>query len=446
MASNFFFIVVKSKMIMKDAKSGVVTEEIKSLSKIERISPRKILRRVASGRIVIARNLSRKNLDPANIVGIGYGLRTKVNANIGTSMFVNNLEMEKRKLEVAIKYGTDTVMDLSTGGDIDSIRRELLSLCSVPFGTVPIYQAYIEAVRKEGAPVYMSEDKFLSSIEKHLKDGVDFMTIHAGIRLEHVMKMRKIKRVAGIVSRGGAILAAWMYYHKKENPLYKNFDYILEMFQEFDAVISLGDALRPGAIVDAHDYFQFAEMVTLGELVHRAREANVQTMVEGPGHVPLDRVVADIKLEKGVTRGAPYYVLGPIVTDISTPYDHISAAIGAAIAAAAGADFICYLTPSEHLSLPNEEQVKLGVISARIAAHAGDLVKYGRKYMKKDLKIARARAKLDWKGVIKLSIEPELSKKIHVQFGDFGDKGCTMCGPLCVYVILEKIIRGEEIE
>ena len=431
-------------MIMKEAKDGIIGDEVRALAKIEGVSPKKILRRIAEGRIVIAHNLARKNRDNVRIVGIGYGLRTKVNANIGTSMFVTDLDMEKRKLKVAIEHGTDTIMDLSTGGDLDHIRRELISLSDVPFGTVPIYQAYIEAVRKKKSPVYMSEDDMLNVIEKHLKDGVDFMTIHAGIRMEHVMKLRKIKRIAGIVSRGGAILAAWMYYNKSENPLYKNFDYILEMFQEYDAVISLGDALRPGAIVDAHDYFQIAEMVTLAELVHRAREANIQTMVEGPGHVPLNEVVMDIKLEKRITRGAPYYVLGPIVTDISTPYDHISAAIGAAIAAASGADFICYLTPSEHLSLPNEEQVKLGVIGARIAAHAGDIVKYGRRAMKKDLDVAKARASLDWEKIISLSIEPPLARRIHQQFGSFGDRGCTMCGPLCVYVILEKIIRGEE--
>jgi len=432
-------------MIMKDAKNGIATEEMKKLSKDEGVSLSKIIRRIASGRIILARNINRKNLDSIKLIGIGYGLRTKVNANVGTSMFVNDLEMEKRKLKVAIRYGSDTVMDLSTGGDLDYIRRELISISSVPFGTVPIYQAYIEAVKKYRSPVHMSEDDILSAIERHLRDGVDFMTIHAGIRMEHVMNFRKIKRVAGIVSRGGAILAAWMYYHKKENPLYKNFDYILEMFQEYDAVISLGDALRPGAVVDAHDYFQFAEMVTLSELVHRAREANVQTMVEGPGHVPLDKVITDIKFQKSITRGAPYYVLGPIVTDISTPYDHISAAIGAALAAAAGADFLCYLTPSEHLSLPNEEQVKLGVISARIAAHAGDIVKYGNRFIGRDLEMAKARARLDWNKIIELSIEPELSRKVHLQFGDFGEKGCTMCGPLCVYVILEKIIKGEEV-
>ena len=428
-------------MIMKYAKDGVVTDEIKELAKIEGISPRKILRRVAEGRIVIARNTARDDLSKIKLIGIGYGLSTKINANIGTSMFVNDLEMEKKKLRVAIEYGADTVMDLSTGGDLDAIRRELLRLSTVPFGTVPIYQAYIEAVQKKKSPVFMTEDDILNVIEKHLKDGVDFMTIHAGIRYEHVMKLKKIGRVAGIVSRGGAILAAWMYYNKAENPLYKNYDYILEMFQEYDAVISLGDALRPGAIVDAHDYFQIAELVTIAELVHRSRRANVQVMVEGPGHVPINEVIMDIKLQKRITRGAPYYVLGPIVTDISTPYDHISAAIGAALAAAAGADFLCYLTPSEHLSLPNEEQVKLGVIAAKIAAHSGDIAKYGWRAKKKDLEVAIARAKQDWEKIINLSIEPKLAKRIHEQFGPQPEKGCTMCGSLCVYIILEDLLK-----
>ncbi len=428
-------------MIIKYAKDGVLAEEIMKLAKIEGLSPRKLLRRVAEGRIVIARNVTRKDLSAIKLIGIGSGLRTKINANIGTSMFVNDLEMEKRKLQIAIKYGTDTVMDLSTGGDLDAIRRELIRISTVPFGTVPIYQAYIEAVKKKKSPVFMTEDDMLNVIERHLKDGVDFMTIHAGIRYEHVMKLKNIGRIAGIVSRGGAILAAWMYYNKAENPLYKNYDYILEMFQDYDAVISLGDALRPGAIVDAHDYFQIAELVTIAELVHRSRKANVQVMVEGPGHVPINEVIMDIKLQKRITRGAPYYVLGPIVTDISTPYDHISAAIGAALAAAAGADFLCYLTPSEHLSLPNEEQVKLGVIAARIAAHAGDIAKYGQRARKKDLEVAVARAKQDWKRIVELAIEPELAKKIHEQFGLQPEKGCTMCGSLCVYIILEDLLR-----
>ncbi|MCR8433692.1 MAG: phosphomethylpyrimidine synthase ThiC [Crenarchaeota archaeon] len=428
-------------MIMKYAKDGLVVDEVKELAKIEETSYKKILRRIADGRIVVARNVARKDLSKIKLVGIGYGLRTKVNANIGTSMLVNDLDMEKRKLEVAIQNETDTVMDLSTGGDIDAIRRELISLSTVPFGTVPIYQAYIEAAEKKKSPIFMTEDDILSVIEKHLKDGVDFMTIHAGIRYEHIMKLKYIQRIAGIVSRGGAILAAWMYYNKAENPLYKNYDYILEMFQEYDAVISLGDALRPGAIVDAHDYFQVAELVTIAELVHRSRKANVQTMVEGPGHVPLNEVIMDIKLQKRITKGAPYYVLGPIVTDISTPYDHISAAIGAALAAAAGADFLCYLTPSEHLSLPNEEQVKLGVIATRIAAHAGDIVKYGWKAKKNDLEVAIARARQDWNKIIELAIEPKLAKAIHEQFGPQPDKGCTMCGPLCVYILLEELLK-----
>lgn len=429
---------------MKYAKDGVVVDEVKELARIEGIPQEKILRRIAEGRIVIARNVARKDLSKIKPVGIGYGLRTKVNANIGTSMFVNDLEMEKRKLKIAIQYEADTVMDLSTGGDLDAIRRELISLSSVPFGTVPMYQAYIDAVRRKKSPLFMTEDDMLGVIEKHLKDGVDFMTIHAGIRYEHIMKLREIRRIAGIVSRGGAILAAWMYYNKAENPLYKNYDYILEMFQEYDAVISLGDALRPGAIVDAHDYFQVAELVTIAELVHRSRKANVQVMVEGPGHVPLNEVVMDIKLQKRITRGAPYYVLGPIVTDTSTPYDHISAAIGAALAAAAGADFLCYLTPSEHLSLPNEEQVKLGVVATRIAAHAGDIVKYGWRAKKKDFEVAVARAKQDWSEIIRLAIEPELAKMIHEQFGPQPEKGCTMCGPLCVYILLEDLLRGSK--
>ncbi len=429
--------------VMEEARAGRVTEEMEFIAKLEDIPVNIIRRRVAEGKIIIPRNLRRRDHQDVKIVGVGYGLSTKVNVNIGTSTLVVDLDMEIRKARVAIKYGTDTIMDLSTGGDLDLIRRKLMEVSPVPFGTVPIYQAFIDTAKKRKAGIHMTEDDIFRTIEKHLKDGVDFMTIHAGILREHAEKLKKIPRVAGIVSRGGTILAAWMIYNQQENPLYKNYDYLLEMFKEYDAVISLGDALRPGAIADSHDYFQLAEMLVVSRLVKRAWQYGVQVMVEGPGHVPLNEIAANIRLEKSLCYGAPYYVLGPLVTDIAAGYDHISSAIGAAIAAAEGADLICYLTPAEHLSLPNEEQVKDGLIAAKIAAHAGDIVKLGERAKKKDLEMSIARAKLDWETMLRLVPDKERARRIRDQFG-VRTSACTMCGDLCVYLLLERYVKGKD--
>jgi len=429
---------------MRNAKSGIVTEDMRIIAKREEISIDILMRRIAEGRVIIPDNVRRRDKQDVKIVGIGEGLSTKVNVNIGTSTLVTNIEMEIEKAKIAVKYGTDTIMDLSTGGDLDRIRRKLMEVAPVPFGTVPIYQTYIEVAKKRGSPVYMTEDDILGTIEKHLKDGVDFMTIHAGIRLEHVMKLKTINRVAGIVSRGGAILAAWMLYNNKENPLYENWDYILELFREYDGIISIGDALRPGAIHDAHDYFQMAEMVTVAELVKRAWKQDVQVMVEGPGHVPLNEIAENVRIQKAICNGAPYYVLGPLPTDIAAGYDHIASAIGAAIASAAGADLICYLTPAEHLGLPNPEQVKEGLIASKIAAHAGDIIKLGDRAKKIDLEMSKARKDLNWEKMYSMMYDPERAKAIREQFGSVGLSSCTMCGALCVYIILDKFIKGED--
>ncbi len=429
---------------MLEAKNGRITKEMEIISKMEEVPITLIKRRVAEGRIIIPGNLRRLDKQEVKIIGIGEGLSTKVNVNIGTSTLINNLEMEIEKAKIAVKYGTDTIMDLSTGGDLDLIRRKLMEVAPVPFGTVPIYQTYIEVAKKKGSPVYMTEDDVLDTIEKHLRDGVDFMTIHAGIRLEHVKKLRDIKRVAGIVSRGGAILAAWMLYNNKENPLYENWDYILELFAEYDGIISIGDALRPGAIHDAHDYFQMAEMVTVAELVKRSWSKNVQVMVEGPGHVPLNEIAENVRIQKALCNGAPYYVLGPLPTDIAAGYDHIASAIGAAIASAAGADLICYLTPAEHLSLPNPQQVKEGLIAAKIAAHAGDIIKLGDRAKRIDLEMSQARKNLDWEKMYSLMFDPDHAKSIREQFGRVDLSSCTMCGSLCVYIILDKFIKNEK--
>ncbi len=423
---------------MKAAKAGRVTEEMKLVAEIENVPVEWLRQKVAKGTVIIPRNTVRENV---KIVGIGEGLTTKVNVNIGTSTLHVNLDMEIEKAKIAIKYGTDTIMDLSTGGDLDYIRRELMKVAPVPFGTVPIYQAFIEVAKKKGAGIYMTEDDVFRVIEKHLKDGVDFMTVHVGITKDIVEKVVNGGRVAGIVSRGGAILAAWMLHNNEENPLYKNYDYLLELAAEYDAVLSLGDALRPGSVLDAHDYAQMAEMLNIARLVERAWEKNVQVMVEGPGHVPLHQVAANVRLEKALCKGAPYYVLGPLVTDIAAGYDHIAAAIGAAIAAAEGVDLICYLTPAEHLSLPDPEDVKLGLIAAKIAGHAGDIVKLGEKALKHDLEMSIAREKLDWKKMYKLSLDPEKAKTMHERYGRVTEGPCTMCGDLCVYLLLKKFQR-----
>jgi phosphomethylpyrimidine synthase len=420
---------------MEDARNRKITEEISQVAKAEEMNVEKILAGIASGRIIIVRNVVRAGkIEP---LGIGEGLRVKINANIGTSPEFNDPEYEVEKAKVAVKYGADTVMDLSTGGNLDEVRRRILNEVEAPIGTVPIYQAGIEATRKGELLVDMTEDDMLRVIERHAKDGVDFMTIHAGITRETVQKLRRGGRIAGIVSRGGAFLASWMLRHEKENPLYTNFNQILEIAREYDFCISLGDALRPGSIVDASDWFQIRELLTVKELVNRCWKVGVQVMVEGPGHVPLDQVEANVRIQKALCQGAPFYVLGPLVTDFAAGYDHIAGAIGGALAAMAGADFLCYVTPSEHLALPTVEDVKEGVIAAKIAAHAADIVRLGEKAKKIDLEISRARVKLDWETQHKLSVNPEKARQVRLRVKPRSG-ACTMCGEYCVYKVLRE--------
>ncbi|NOZ59683.1 MAG: phosphomethylpyrimidine synthase ThiC, partial [Euryarchaeota archaeon] len=375
--------------LMLEAQRGIVSDELREVSRAEGIEEKVLLRRVAKGRVVIPRNSAGRELKP---VGIGEGLRVKVNANIGTSPEHVSIEEELEKARVAVRYGADTLMDLSTGGDLRRIRREILKI-PVPLGTVPIYEAGVLAA-KRGSIVDMSEDELFSVIEAQAREGVDFMTVHAGITLEALEALEKSPRVTGIVSRGGSFLAAWMRHNERENPLYENFDYLLEIAREHDVTLSLGDALRPGSISDASDEAQLRELMILGRLVRRCREAGVQCMVEGPGHVPLNQIEANVLLEKRLCDGAPFYVLGPLVTDIAAGYDHIAAAIGGAIAAYAGADFLCYVTPAEHLALPSVEDVRVGVVASKIAAHAADLAKGRGKEI--DEEMSRARVELDW--------------------------------------------------
>ncbi len=420
---------------MSSARRGVATDEMKQVAKDEDISLDYLVRSVANGSIIIPKNNTRKQRIKA--VGIGKGLKTKVNVNIGTSTLYQNLDEEVSKARVAVKYGADTIMDLSDGGDLNMIREKLLEAAPITFGTVPVYQAYATGVAKKN-PLDISEDDFLNAFEKHAKDGVDYTTIHSGITKELAKRVLEVRRHGGIVSKGGTITAAWMLKYDKENPYYEHFDYMCEIARKYDVTFSLGDALRPGSILDSHDELQVAEMINVSRLAKRAHEKDVQVMIEGPGHVPLNEVAANVRLAKSLIGEIPYYVLGPLVTDIAAGYDHIASAIGAAISAAEGVDLLCYLTPAEHLALPSAEEVKEGLIAYRIAAHAGDLVKIREKAIKWDAAMTEARRTLDWEKQIALSINPEEAERIHTREGQHPGNNvpCTMCGSACVYIML----------
>ncbi len=422
------------------ARKGQITQEMRIVAKDEDEPLQRIVHRIAKGTVIIARNVRRENVHP---IGIGEGLHTKVNANIGTSADLFDLNLEIEKAKIAVKYGSDTLMDLSTGGDIDEIRRAILKAVDVPIGTVPIYQAAIEATKRKGAIIHMTEDDIFNTIENQAKDGVDFMTVHCGVTQQIVKRIAKHPRLMGVVSRGGTFLAAWILHHKKENPLYANYDYLLEIAKEYDFALSLGDGLRPGCIFDSTDWPQIQELLTIGELVERSRATDVQTMVEGPGHLPLNHVESNVQLEKSICKGAPFYVLGPVVTEIAPGYDHIVGAIGGALAGLAGADFLCYLTPSEHLGLPELEDVKEGVIATKIAAHAVDIVKVGTKATCRDLNMAKARANLDWKKQFENALDPEKAMKIHGRLELKRSETCSMCSEYCALKILEEALKAE---
>lgn len=422
---------------MSSAKRGIATEEIRQVAKEEDVSSDYIVRAVAAGSIIIPKNNARPQ-QTRKITGIGRGLKTKVNVNIGTSTLYQNLDEEVSKAQVAVKYGADTIMDLSDGGDLDLIREKLLEAAPITFGTVPVYQAYWRGVEKSKNPLDITEDDFLNAFEKHAKDGVDYTTIHSGITKELAKRVLQVGRHGGIVSKGGTITAAWMLKYDKENPYFEHFDYLCEIARKYDVTFSLGDALRPGSILDSHDELQVAEMINVSRLAKRAHEKDVQVMVEGPGHVPLNEVAANVRLAKSLIGDVPYYVLGPLVTDVAAGYDHIASAIGAAVSAAEGVDLLCYLTPAEHLALPTAEEVKEGLIAYRIAAHAGDLVKMRDKAIKWDRAITEARRTLNWQEQIALSINPEEAARIHYREGqhDGNNVPCTMCGNACVYIML----------
>ncbi len=420
---------------LKNEASGA---ELESLARTEGIAPGKLARLIASGRVVVPRSAVRPDVDA---VAVGEGMAVKINANIGSSRDISDLEEEMEKARTALAAGAHTLMDLSTGKDSDSLRRRLLSDLSCPVGTVPVYDAVLEAQRRSGAFVDLDEDLVFSAVEKHASDGVDFLTLHAGVTKETVEALRRSERILGAVSRGGAFLAAYIIRTGRENPLYSNFDYLLELAAKYDFTISLGDGLRPGCLHDASDRAQIEELMVSSELVKRARRKGVQVMVEGPGHVPLDQIEANVKLEKIACDGAPFYVLGPLVTDVAPGYDHITASIGGALAAWAGADFLCVVTPAEHLCLPTVGDVRQGVIAARIAAHAGEVARgRGRHW---DDAISKARKELDWESHMSLAIDKEQFASRRSNRPSHDPRVCSMCSDLCAIKILEEFLgRG----
>lgn len=411
---------------------GLVPTLLSKIAKDEDVSVRFLLKGIEANTIVVPFSKSRmknwsKSFKP---VGIGKGLRTKINANIGTSPDCADLKEELKKLKVCEEAGADTVMDLSTGGDIDEVRKSIRSESNLPVGTVPIYQATIEAQKKNKSFVELSPKEILQVFEKHIKDGVDFITVHCGINKKGLESLSRVQRLTGVVSRGGSLIIEWMVYQRKENPLYEYYDELLEIAKEEGVILSLGDGLRPGSLKDATDEPQISELLTIGDLVARAREKRVQVMVEGPGHIPLNEIKANVELAKKICNGAPLYVLGPLVTDIACGYDHITSAIGGALASFYGADFLCYVTPREHLGLPTVDDVRVGVIASRIAAHAGDIGKGIRNTRVWDDEVSRARAKLDWQTMISHSIYPKEAERIF-QSSKSLDDACTMCGAYC---------------
>lgn len=409
------------------AREGNISPQMETVAQAEGLEAESVRQGVAAGTVVIPANIRHSNLVPC---GIGEGLATKVNANIGTSSDFGNADTELEKLRIAAGAGADTVMDLSTGGDIAAIRQAIIAASSLPVGTVPVYQAGIEGIEKHGAIVKMDVDELFAVIEEHARGGVDFITVHCGVTQAAIARLRQQGRVADIVSRGGAFLIGWMLHNECENPLYERYDRLLDIAREFDVTLSLGDGLRPGCLADATDRPQVEELLTLGELVQRAQEAGVQVMVEGPGHLPLNHIETNVRLQKTICKGAPFYVLGPLVTDISAGYDHITGAIGGAIAAAAGADFLCYVTPSEHLAIPDADDVRQGVIASRIAAHAADIVKGVKGAAEKDREMSLARKQLDWGEQARLSLDPEQSQRVHRERATTGS-ACSMCGRYC---------------
>ncbi len=425
---------------LEAAKNNTVTALVKKISSLEGVPAKLITKRIKTGEIVIPLNKTHKINKPC---GIGKGLKTKINANLGTSTDKSGIKDELKKLDIAIKYGADTVMDLSVGGDLQKIRKEILRKSTVPVGTVPIYEIAVNAQKQKKDFLKFNPKDVLEVLETQAKDGVDFFTIHAGINKKSLKTLNSHKRLMGVVSRGGAILVSWMSRYKKENPFYEYFDQILDIAYKYDIVLSLGDGLRPGSVLDATDKPQIAELKELGKLALRAKKRNVQVMIEGPGHVPLDKIKENVLLEKRICHKAPFYVLGPLVTDVAAGYDHITSAIGGALAASYGADFLCYVTASEHLRHPSLEDVREGVIASRIAAHAADIVKNKKSAILWDKQMSQARKKRDWKKQIKLAIDSDKARDYRLSSRPKLSDVCTMCGDYCSIKLTESCMQDQ---
>ncbi len=425
---------------LEAARAGKITEAMQAVAQAEGVPAEELRQRVAAGTVAIPANPAHACLIPC---GVGQGLKVKVNANIGSSPDRSDPAEEMAKLKAALEAGADAVMDLSTGGDLTVMRRQVLENSPVAVGTVPIYQAAVEVTARDKGIVDLTADDMFGVIEAQAAQGVDFMTVHCGVTRQALERLRAEGRVTDIVSRGGAFLACWILANQAENPFYEQYDRLLEIARAHDVTLSLGDGLRPGCLADATDRAQLTELITLGELTQRAWDAGVQVMIEGPGHVPLDQVQANIVLQKRLCHNAPFYVLGPLVTDIAAGHDHVACAIGGALAAWAGADFLCYVTPSEHLALPGPEQVYEGVITTRIAAHAGDIARGRAASIARDRAMAQARAAMDWEGMMNLCLDPKTARAIRAGSQPEESEVCTMCGRYCAVRLIRDYFRPQ---
>lgn len=423
---------------MQLARQGIITEAMQTVAQQEGVTAEFIREGVANGTIAICCNKNHKNLIPR---GVGQGLKVKVNANIGTSSSFPDIEPELVKLRTAVEAGADAVMDLSTGNNITASRRAIIENSSVMVGTVPIYQATVETIKKRGAVVDMTKEDLFDVIRMQAADGADFMTIHCGITQSVLKALTDEGRIMDVVSRGGSFITGWMLHNDKENPLYEYYDEILDICAEYDVTISLGDGLRPGCLADATDRAQIQELLNLGELTQRAWDKGVQVMVEGPGHMPYNQIAANMQLQKRICHGAPFYVLGPLVTDVAPGYDHITSAIGGTLAAVSGADFLCYVTPAEHLGLPDLNDVREGVVAARIAAHAADLAKGNKQAWQWDNEMAQARKDLDWDKQLRLALDPIKATEYRNKKNKSDDEACSMCGDYCAVKIVGQYLE-----
>lgn len=430
---------MKYKTQMEAAKHGFVTDEMKIVAEKEGVSTDYLLEKIAIGEIIIPRNKNHNSISPE---GIGTGLKTKINVNLGISKDINDMELEMKKVDMALSLGAEAIMDLSNYGKTQEFRKKLIEKSTAMIGTVPMYDAV--GFLDKGLS-FIKPEEFLDVVRNHAENGVDFVTIHAGINKQNAEIYLRNRRVNEIVSRGGSLLFGWMKMNDRENPFYEYYDELLEICREYDVTLSLGDSLRPGGITDATDPGQITELITLGELTKRAWEKDVQVMIEGPGHVPIGDIEMNVKLEKKLCHNAPFYVLGPLVTDVAPGYDHITSAIGGAIAAAHGADFLCYVTPAEHLRLPDVDDVKEGIIAAKIAAHAGDInkIKSAREW---DLEMSKRRQKLDWEGMFELALDPEKARRYRAESKPTDENTCTMCGAMCSMKNMNLILEGKDIK